>query len=259
MEPKTRPFDHLRTTLGEYISSTPPGEKLPTEPLLARHLGVSRATLREAMRHFESMGLLRRRQGIGTFVVGHPRVLEAGLEQLESIETLAERIHLQVSMGDYKITSLKADLKKASALGLTAGDPVMEIARVINADGRPVAYLVDTLPEGILSRNEINTEFKGSVLDLLIKRSKPVLAYSKTEINAEQASSEVARALQIQRGDVLLMFVAYLYSEAGSVVDYSYSYFIPGYFTFHVVRAISNTKVYKTQSEDAGGSTNHLN
>jgi GntR family transcriptional regulator len=53
-----------------------------------------------------------------------------------------------------------------------------------------------------------------------------------------QAKPEVARAMRIQRGDVLLRFIAYLYSTDGKVVDYSYSYFLPGYFKFHVIRRV---------------------
>jgi GntR family transcriptional regulator len=61
---------------------------------------------------------------------------------------------------------------------------------------------------------------------------------SRTEINAHPASGEVARAMGIQRGDVLLRFVASLYATDGQVVDYSISYFLPGYFRFHVVRKV---------------------
>jgi GntR family transcriptional regulator len=52
------------------------------------------------------------------------------------------------------------------------------------------------------------------------------------------ATPEVARALQVQRDDVLLLFVAYLYSNDGRVADYSFSYFLPGYFRFHVIRKV---------------------
>ncbi|MEM5774221.1 MAG: GntR family transcriptional regulator, partial [Anaerolineaceae bacterium] len=82
-------FQRLQSSLRKIIETTPPGQKLPAEPLLAKTLGVSRATLREAMRDFESQGLILRRQGIGTFVVSHPQIMESGLEVLESIETLA--------------------------------------------------------------------------------------------------------------------------------------------------------------------------
>ena len=49
---------------------------------------------------------------------------------------------------------------------------------------------------------------------------------------------EIARALQIQRGDVLLMIESQLNDVTGKIVDYSLSYFLPGYFRFHVVRRV---------------------
>ena len=50
----------------------PAGTRLPSEPELAAELQVSRATLREALRAMELEGLLRRRQGSGTFVADGP-------------------------------------------------------------------------------------------------------------------------------------------------------------------------------------------
>ncbi len=62
------------------------------------------------MRSFEAQGLIRRRQGVGTFVVGPKAVIETGLEVLESIETQAKRIGLDVSMGTLSIQKMDADL-----------------------------------------------------------------------------------------------------------------------------------------------------
>ena len=45
-----------------------PGEKLPNELELAQALGVSRATLREAVRTLTAQGVLEVRRGKGTFV-----------------------------------------------------------------------------------------------------------------------------------------------------------------------------------------------
>lgn len=44
------------------------GEKLPNEVELAKSLGVSRATLREAIRTLTAQGILEVRRGKGTFV-----------------------------------------------------------------------------------------------------------------------------------------------------------------------------------------------
>ncbi len=228
----------LHESLGEIIAGTHNGGRLPSEPELARRLGVSRATLREAMRTFETQGLIRRRQGSGTYVVHPTHVLESGLEMLESIETMAERIGLRVSMGELKIQHRPATTEEARNLALPASNMVMQLTRVMKAEGRPAAYLIDIIPDDVLPISELEEQFTGSVLDLIIRRNEPELLTSRCEINADTASAEVARSLGIQRGDVLLRFVAYLYDSSGRVVDYSISYFLPGYFRFHVVRRV---------------------
>lgn len=228
----------LHEDLGRVIADTPPGERLPSEPELAQRLQVSRATLREAMRIFETQGLIHRRQGSGTFVSHPSQVIDSGLEVLESIDALAKGLGLEVSMGDLIVDHHKATEVEAHALGLSTEDPVLSLTRVIVAEGRPVAYLIDILPEGILSSEELDTNFTGSVIDLLLKRGNPPLASSRCEINAVTADPQVARAMRIQRGDVLLRFIAYLYATNGRVIDFSYSYFLPGYFRFHVVRRV---------------------
>lgn len=232
------PFRRLQADLAMLIGSLPAESRLPSEPELARRMGVSRATLREAMRSFEGQGLIRRRQGVGTFVVAKVPVLDSGLEVLESIETLAQRTNLAVKMGELKVDQISADEDYAAVLNVPVGTYLTCVARVIYTDSRPIAYLVDTLPADILAITELETGFTGSVLDLLLHRGTPQLVQSRTDIRAIGATPEVARALQIQRDAVLLQFVAYLYSNDGRVVDYSFSYFLPGYYRFHVIRKV---------------------
>ncbi len=238
MNERTTRAQQLYEQLRQLITTTKPGGRLLTEPELARQLGVSRATLREAMRIFETQGMIRRRQGAGTFVIHPSHVIESGLEVLESIETLSKRIGLKVDLGELKVELRSASEEEANALQTNPGEQVVAVTRITLAEGRPVAYLVDILPEHILTPDDLQVGFTGSVLDLLLKRGTPPLSRSRTEINAVTASPDMARALGIQRGDVLLRFIAYLYSTDGRVVDYSHSYFLPGYFRFHVVRQV---------------------
>lgn len=48
-----------------------PGHKLPTEQELARSLGVSRTTVRQALKLLEEEAIIVRRHGSGTFFAGH--------------------------------------------------------------------------------------------------------------------------------------------------------------------------------------------
>jgi GntR family transcriptional regulator len=231
------PFQRLQSDLAAMIGKMEAGGRLPSEPELARRLGVSRATLREAMRTFEVQGLIRRRQGSGTFVVGRVPVIEAGLEVLESIETMAVRLGLEVSVGDLRVETVEAEGEAARELGVPIGTRLTRVRRVMIEDNRPVAYLTDNLCSTALGPEQLGHDFKGSVLDFLLQRGDP-LKVSKAAITAVAAPAEVARALQIQRGDVLLEFISKLYSTDGAVLDYSWSFFIPGYFHFHVVRRV---------------------
>jgi GntR family transcriptional regulator len=231
------PFQRLQADLAALISKTGAGDRLPSEPDLAKQLGVSRATLREAMRTFETKGLIRRRQGAGTFVVGQVPVIDAGLELLESLDTMADRLGLEVSVTDLHVESIPAEKEYAAALNISPDAKLTCVRRVMCEDRRPVAYLVDVLPEEVLKPSQLPVSFKGSVLDYLNDRGDH-LAVSRAAISAIDATADIAKTLQIQRGDVLLQFVSQLYNSAGKVIDYSSSYFIPGYFHFHVNRRV---------------------
>jgi len=238
----------VNESLADLISRRKPGEQLAPEPQLAQQLGVSRATLREAMRSFEERGQIVRRHGVGTFIASPPPVIETGLEVLESLHTLARRIGLEIHMGDAVIEEREATPNEAARLEVAPGSPVLSVARVMKAGSQPneqpVAYLVDIVPTAYLRRQDLGETFNGSVLDLLIERRKPALSHSRTDIMAEAAQGALARQLHSRRGDVLLKLEAQLVAQDGQVVDYSLSYFVPGYMRFHVVRRVGglNTK-----------------
>ena len=234
------PFQRLQADLAALIASTPPGQRMTSEPELSKQLGVSRATLREAMRTFETQGLIRRRQGSGTYVVGKVPVIDAGLEVLESLDTMARRMNLDIAVSDLQIEQIEASSETATGLDVSDGTRLTRVRRVVRTDGRPAAYLVDTLPEAVLRPDDLPAEFRGSVLDFLLARGDK-LGFSRAAISATNAPADVAKPLEIQRDDVLLYFASHLHDASNRVVDYSVSYFIPGYFHFHVNRRVGNS------------------
>jgi GntR family transcriptional regulator len=235
----------LPTQTSEYIRELitsghyQPGQQLPSEGEFARQLGISRPTLREALHSLELEGLIYCRHGVGTFVnPSNVNRLETGLEVLESIERLANRIGLETSMGAARIDERPATPVEVSRLGLETQSSVLAIERAIRVDHRPVAYLRDILPAGYLTRHDLDEAFHGSVLDLLINRGQPLLSYSLTSLAAVTAEPDLAALLEISPHTPLMRMEARLYTRQDQVVDYSISHFVPGYFDFHVVRRI---------------------
>lgn len=238
--PNRLPRQELETILEGMLKNLNPGDQLPPEPSLARQLSVSRAMLREVITTLVERGLLIRKHGVGTFLASRTPFLESGLEVLESLDSAARRIGLETEMRWLDIVKRAAEHGEISALGLEegAGHPVICISRVILVSGKPVAYLVDIVPEKYLSLEEMEGSLHGSVFDILVSRAAPSLAYSRTDIIAENASTFLAERLSIKKGTALVKLEAQLFSTEEKVIDYSLSYFVPGFFKFHVMRRV---------------------
>ncbi len=152
---------------------------------------------------------------------------------------MAHRMNLPFTVSDLHIDLFQADKESADGLDVPEGTHLTRVQRVMRADDRPAAYLIDILPETFLNADDLPEDFSGSVLDFLLARDDK-LSLSRATISATNATAEVAKALEIQRGDVLLLFTSQLFDANNHVVDYSVSYFIPGYFRFHVNRRVGN-------------------
>lgn len=211
---------------------------LPSETELCRRFEVSRATVREALSRLEQRGVVIRRHGVGTFLAPSGAILEAGLERLESLTTIAHRMGLETSTSEVELVERAASALEAAALNLQPDAPVLSVTRVICTAQKPFAYLIDVLPTACLPKAAIPPDFTGSVLDLLITRSDPPVQYSRTDILTDIADTLIARKLNLHPGELVLKLEAQLYARDGRVVDASLSYFVPGFFRFRVMRRI---------------------
>ena len=168
------------------------GGLLPSEAELSQRFEVSRATIREALAKLEHAGVIVRRHGVGTFVAPPQPVIDAGLEELESLETLARRIGLKTHMSKASIEERTASAAEAERLQLAPSDRVLSVARVIMTGKRPVAYLIDIVPLHYLRQLDLADTFNGSVLDLFLQRERPALSHSRTDINPVAADDDIA-------------------------------------------------------------------
>ncbi len=215
-----------------------PGDQFPSQADLAAQLGISRATLREALLNLEQDGLIVRRHGVGTFVAASSENrLESGLERLESILHLAAREGLEISIDALEVRTEAADAKVSEKLQIERGEPVTSVRRVIKVGKRPAAYMVDVAPPAVLSAADVEQQgFEGSVLDLLRQKSGQLVTQAMAEIIALNADLTVAARLGVERGQAILLLEEVVFDEQGRAVEFSRNYFVPDCFRFHVVR-----------------------
>ena len=70
-----------------------PGERLPPERDLAEHFGVSRVSIREALRELENRGLIDRRPGRGTIVLSPGERVDVSDGALGKLAALRPELH----------------------------------------------------------------------------------------------------------------------------------------------------------------------
>jgi GntR family transcriptional regulator len=138
--------DQLAKILADRIRDhDTPGRQLPSEAELGAELGVSRATVRDALGKLADRGLVVRRQGIGTFVSQLSSIRNPLNEFIAFPELIADN-GFEPGFLQIGASEIDADAELASMLRIDIGSKVLEIQKVFTADGEPVIYCVNHIP-----------------------------------------------------------------------------------------------------------------
>ena len=209
-------------------------EKLPSEFELSKSLGVSRATLREALRLLEEENVIVRRHGVGTFVNPKP-VFTSGIEHLSSVSSMIEKAGMEpgtIFMSAKEEEPTEEDLNRFQT---DIDDNVITIERVRTADGEPVVYCIDKVPSNYLPPQFLKNEDL-SIFSALEKSGNIRVAYAITYIDPVGYHETVSPILKCGPETALLVLKQVHYDDNDQVVLYSKNYFRADKFSFHVVR-----------------------
>ena len=210
---------------------------MPPEPELAAELGVSRATLREALGSLEDEGFLTRTRGAGTFLAERPRVtnnLDANFGVTDAIRMAGMRPGYEHGRTLFE----PASAEEAERLALEPGEEVGVVERVRTADGRPVVLSRDVIPRDLLSGhpNMLRRLVKGSVYEGLERQLGIAVHHGVASFAPARADEEVARLLGVRRGTLVLYLRQLDYDGDGRPVLSSHEYHLADAFEFTVVR-----------------------
>ena len=223
--------------INRYISehSLKTGDLLPSESSLCRELGISRGTLREAMRMLEEEGVIRRRQGLGTYVSGGA-LLQSTLDVNQGVTEMILGKGMTPGCGEMLIEEVPADQEISQNLKVNKGEPVICIRRVRTANDQPVAYSVDFLPGGIVPKG-FKEEFDGESLYRFLEDKCGIeVSNSILQIKPEKANRFLAEKLETRAGGLLMLLVQTDVDQRGTPVLYSQECFRADSFEFVVYR-----------------------
>jgi GntR family transcriptional regulator len=208
-------------------------------------LGISRGTLRTALRRLEDTGEIVRRQGSGTFVgrVAVPSQLDERLERLEPYSSLAARRGVKLTATKLRLERRAVGREVGDLLGLDATAQVTTIFRVLLADESPAAVMYDVVPPTVelpaTAQLERLLEGGEMVLDILIELGIAV-GFAQTRVMPCLITprEQVGKALGIGRTTAALELEEIIYAGGGDPVAYSRDLFAPGALDVHVMRSL---------------------
>lgn len=193
-------------------------DALPSERDLATSLGVSRITVRRAVRNLVEEGLLNQRQGAGTFVSSR---VEQPLSELTGYtEDMTARGMVPGVKWLYRTTGT-ATPDEAQALELPAGSSIARLYRVRTADERPMCLEHATLPSACLPNPEDVEGSLYAVLDDLGLRPARALQ----TLRAELFGVEQARLLSVQPGSACLYIERRSFLADGTAIEFVCSHY----------------------------------
>jgi GntR family transcriptional regulator len=204
----------LETAIGE--GTLAPGSLLGNEIELAARLGLSRPTVRQAIRSLVDKGLLVRRRGVGTQVV-HSRV--ARQLELSSLydDLLAAGLHPSTRV--LHNTRADAPAEVAAALELPGSGQVAVVHRLRLTRGEPMAYLCNYLPCDLLELPTAELESTG--LYALMRHQGITMHSAQQEVGARIATDEECALLAEPPGAALLTMRRTTYDDRGRPIEYA--------------------------------------
>ncbi|MBU9722683.1 MULTISPECIES: GntR family transcriptional regulator [Bacillaceae] len=208
------------------------GEQLPSEFELSKQLGVSRATLREALRMLEDENVIVRRHGVGTFVNTKP-LFSSGIEELFSITDMIKRGNETPGTIFLSSDVYPAEDDDKERLSMKDLEEMLVVERVRTADSKPVVYCLDRIPKKYIKNYDMQS---GKSFFEQLEESGINISYAVTHIEPLGYHDKISDILNCDLDTSLLLLKQLHFDVNERPIFYSINYFRSDKFKFHVLR-----------------------
>ncbi|WP_417531796.1 GntR family transcriptional regulator [Marinobacter lipolyticus] len=194
-------------------------ERLPSENEMMTVFGVSRITIRQALRDLHNEGLVFSAQGKGTFV-SKPKAVQ-NVQRLEGFGEAMAAQGYEASARVLSIQQLKAPKAVAAALDLQSGDEVIEVKRVRYLNRSPVCIENSYFPMDV-GRQMFSLDLSGDIFPMLENLFGIPLGGADISLDAILADDEAQQYLNLKTGEAILRVERLTHNRDGRPIDFEY-------------------------------------
>lgn len=206
------------------------GKLLPNEVELAKRLGISRNTIRQATNKLVHENLLVRKKGVGTRVQNNPVTT-----RLNNWLSFSEEMHnkgVEFINYDIKVSWVKADAEVAQFLTIDEGKSVLKMERLRGVSKGPFVYFVSYFHPRIGMTGK--EDFSRHLYEIMEQEYNTIASLSREKISAVAAPAEIAKKLKLKKGDPVLLRRRIVCDPGDRPIEYNIGYYRGDSFTYEI-------------------------
>ena len=232
-------LNQVKAYMLKYISQNQlkRNDQLPSEAAIAKKLGVSRNTLREAYVSLENEGVILRRHGIGTFVAHTPRIQDS-LNEFSPFAQIIQDVGYKPNFQTLSMDIEAASTDVCDVFNIPTTEKLRCISRLVLADKQPVIYVDDYIAPAIDSAVQSWDGFDGNLVQLLSDSIETPLHQIQSFIRAAALSARISKYLKLPEGSPVLSVRSTIFTNDNQPVTYSKLYFNSDIIELNIVRMI---------------------
>ena len=206
------------------------GKMLPKEVDIARRLGISRNTVRQATNKLVYESLLVRKKGVGTKVAQNN--ITTKLDKWASFTHEMDEKGVAFKTYNLAVSWSVTDKQIAGLFGIPVKTKVLKLERMRGLQSGPIVYFVSYFhPRTGLTGKE---DFSRPLYEMLESDHHTVAAVSKEGISAILADEELSGKLQISLGAPVLFRKRIVCDPGDRPIEYNLGYYRADRFTYTI-------------------------
>jgi GntR family transcriptional regulator len=220
--------EHLARQI--YDGTLPVESLLPSDAQLCTQFGVSRITVRTAIDRLVAANLVKRRAGVGTYVLGPDHGVQTA-RLVGHVDDIHPRMNFKILHSSNERlpewVDLGGDVDMAASYRCFVG--------VNHIGSKPFSFLQDYYPQD-LARFISEEDYLGAMppVRLLEMRSGLRFSHAVQRLDAVAAPPHVASAIEVTEGSPVIRMVRTYFETAGRPLDIAVAHYHPDRYRFEI-------------------------
>lgn len=210
-------------------------DQLPAEVVLAKEMGVSRVTLRDALSILERQGLITRKHGVGSFIAQPEKHILSSFDKMDSLIDLIRRSGYEATINVLEITHGELSPQVCNTLEIPTDSQGFTFNTMYSANGIPLVYTNEYVEDSLLPKHiTTNRADCEDLADFISRNTGKAPTATLTQLKGILPTKELMRILMIDPHSPIIRQKFTLFNKHQKRVGCGYDFLNSSWFEFSI-------------------------